>query len=133
METIKFIKQRISKIEYSCKQKKDTQDKQFDKGIEFINTVNSNVSYNEDKSSCLCRMTFSFYPKNEDDTDLYANVVVEGAFEYDVAADKKEIHVNTAKTLYPYLRKTVTDIFKIIGFADFELPDIEFSVDLVSE
>lgn len=131
MEIVKLINEKISEVHYSIGNKNGK--KPTSESIELTNAVSSNVSFNDDKAQCVCIMTYELKAKDEELSAPFIRIAVHGLFSYDTSLDKKVIHVHAAKEIYPFLKETAENFLKMVNLSKITLPDIKFSVDLVTD
>ena len=131
MEPVKLINKKISEVHYSTGNKngkKPTSD-----SIELTNAVSSNVNFNDDKAKCICIMTYELKAKDEELSAPSIRIAVTGLFSFNTSLEKKVIHVHAAKEIYPFLKDTAENFLNMLNLSELKLPDIEFSVDLVTD
>ena len=122
MANVKLDAYRIAKLQF-CNEVIDT-DKE---NLEINSMIKTSVNYDEDNKKCLCSYLLEMRPK-ETDVDFKIEVKVVGSFSYD-GDDKKAIHVEAAKKLYPFLQSSTSSLMAIIGIPNFILPDFDISED----
>ena len=131
MEPITLVNRKIIEVYYSIENKNGK--KPTSQSIELSNTVSSSVQYNDDKAKCVCIMTYELKPKDKELSVPSIKIVVNGVFSFDTSLDKKVVHVQTAKEVYPFLKETTENFLNMVELSELKMPEIEFSVDLVTD
>lgn len=93
--------------------------------------VNSHVNYDEEYEKCVCTYTLKITTDKED-LPFNVEVVVSGVFSYDKHDDKKEIHVEVSRKLFPYLQSTTSALMAMAGIPNFVVPEKELKVEDVT-
>ena len=78
-------------------------------------------------------MTYELKPKDKELSVPSIKIVVNGVFSFDTSLDKKVVHVQTAKEVYPFLKETTENFLNMVELSELKMPEIEFSVDLVTD
>lgn len=93
------------------------------KKIEIKHSFTYNVSYKADDSKCLGLLNFKITDKN-DEKAFMIKVSMVSEFSYSPELDKKEIHKETFRQLFPYLRMTITNLTTLAGLPALVIPNI---------
>lgn len=93
--------------------------------------VNSHVNYDEENEKCVCTYTLKMSPDREN-VQFNVEVVISGVFSYDKHDDKKEVHVEVSRRLFPYLQSTTSALMAVAGLPNFVIPENELRVEDVT-
>ncbi|MBE6815302.1 MAG: hypothetical protein E7522_07645 [Ruminococcaceae bacterium] len=91
------------------------------------NTFNTHVNYDEEQKKCNCIYEI-FMETPDEDVDFSLEFKMLGFFSYD-GDDKKQIHLEATKVLYPYVQTAVMNLMNSFGYPNFLLPPLELSID----
>lgn len=102
-----------------------------DEEFQIQTNVNSHVNYDEENGKCLCTYTLKI-TNDREDIPFNVEVVVSGIFSYDKNDDKKEVHVDVSRRLFPYLQSTTSALMAMAGIPNFVVPENELTVEDVT-
>jgi len=102
-----------------------------DEDIKINTTTNSNVNYNEAEKKCICTYSVKMVADSKNDP-LKVEVVIAGIFDFDVEEDKRKIHIEVSKKLFPYLQSTTSSLMALVGIPNFILPENEIKLEDVT-
>lgn len=102
-----------------------------DGNYEVFSTYNTKVDYDEENNKCTCIYTL-LMKTDCSDIDFNVEIKIIGFFTYAQGSDKKEVHIDVAKKLYPYLQSSVTSLMNTVGLPNFILPDFQLTVNDVN-
>jgi len=125
MANVKLESYQVLKLNYS--NESNLQNK-----IEVKTSINTNVSYDREDSKCFC--TYSLIVQDvKEKNEFNIEVKVKGVFTFAEAENKREVHVEAARKLYPYLQTTASSLFSTIGIPNFILPEFAMKLEDVVE
>jgi preprotein translocase subunit SecB len=78
-----------------------------------------------------CTYTLKMSPDREN-VQFNVEVVISGVFSYDKHDDKKEVHVEVSRRLFPYLQSTTSALMAVAGLPNFVIPENELRVEDVT-
>ncbi len=92
--------------------------------LKLNTSLETNVNCNEKEGTGICTYTLKMFSENENIL-FNVEIVLSGLFSYDKNEDRKEIHVEIAKKVFPYLQSKTSFLMAMIGIPDFILPEPE--------
>ena len=92
--------------------------------LKLNTSLETNVNCNEKEGTGICTYTLKMFSENENIL-FNVEIVLSGLFSYDKNEDRKEIHVEIAKKVFPYLQSKTSFLMAMIGITDFILPEPE--------
>lgn len=102
-----------------------------DEEFQIKTNVNSHVNYDEENERCVCTYTLRITTDKED-VPFNVEVVISGVFSYDKNDDKKEIHIEVSRRLFPYLQSTTSALMAMAGIPNFVVPENELKIEDVT-
>lgn len=102
-----------------------------DEEFQIKTNVNSHVNYDEENERCVCTYTLRITTDKED-IPFNVEVVISGVFSYDKNDDKKEIHIEVSRRLFPYLQSTTSALMAMAGIPNFVVPENELKIEDVT-
>ena len=93
--------------------------------------ISSSVSYNSDNTKCKCVTTVELVPNPK--VNFGATIVVLGVFEFDKNQDRREVHINACKKLFPHVQATTAAFMNTVGFPNFVIEEPQLSAENITE
>jgi preprotein translocase subunit SecB len=94
------------------------------------NRFNMTVDYDEENKHCTCIYEMLMETPDEN-VDFSLEFKMLGFFSYD-GDDKKQIHLEATRTLYPYVQTAVMNLMNSFGYPNFLLPPLDLSEEDVN-
>lgn len=85
--------------------------------VQIETKITSVLSYNPDQSKCRCETTVELVPTPQ--VNFGATIVVAGIFECTDIQDRKELHIDACKKLFPHVQATTSSFMNMMGFPNF--------------
>lgn len=100
--------------------------------VQIGTKITSMLNYNADCSKCRCETTVELVPNPQ--VNFGAKIVVTGIFECADIQDRKELHIEACKKLFPHVQVTTSSFMNMMGFPNFvvEEPVIDV-VNIIDE
>lgn len=97
-----------------------------DKIVDIETKISSEVDLNENDHKCICRSKV-LLSDNEADSQFRILVDMDGLFTYSEGTPPKEIHKETFKDLFPYIRALITNLTTSAGMPPLIINPIEMN------
>ena len=113
---------KILKLTY-CNEK-NTQEQ----NIQIESTLSTNANYDTKSSLCFCTYVLTMASTSEK-SDFKIEIKLVGIFSYSTQDEKKEVHLESAKQLYPILQSTLSNLLKNANLSDIKLPEFNLTIN----
>ena len=95
--------------------------------VQIGTQITSVLNYNADRSKCRCETTVELIPNPQ--VNFGATIVVVGIFECADIQDRKELHIEACKKLFPHVQATTSSFMNMMGFPNFVVEEPVIDVD----
>ena len=102
-----------------------------DEELQINTTINSHVDYNDEDEKCICTYSLKI-SADKKEIPFNVEVVTSGIFSFDKNDDKREIHVEVSRKLFPYLQSTTSSLMAMAGIPNFVVPENELQIEDVT-
>lgn len=89
------------------------------------------VKFNQTNTKCKCETTVELVPVPK--VNFGATIVVVGIFDCDGIQDRKKIHLDAFKKLFPHVQATTSGFMNMMGFPNFFIEEPEMDVNKIVE
>ena len=99
--------------------------------VQIGTNITSIVRNNQTNTKCKCETTVELVPNPQ--VNFGATIVVVGVFDCEHLQDKKRIHIEACKKLFPHVQATTSAFMNMVGFPNFVIEEPDIDMDSVIE